>query len=95
MFTVSEVQAFARRIHADFRNHDYALRGRVRQAKTERHRALARYLEHSADRFVPAPGTRGMVMIVFTLPGHHRVFKVIPDRFAPSRKVTREQVLER
>ncbi|SQC16184.1 isocitrate dehydrogenase phosphatase [Klebsiella pneumoniae] len=30
----------------------------------------------------------GMVMLVFTLPGFDRVFKVIKDRFAPQKEMT-------
>ena len=33
------------------------------------------------DRFVQAEGTRGMVMIVFTLPSYDVVFKLIRDHF--------------
>ena len=33
------------------------------------------------DRFVTAEGSRGMVMLVFTLPGSSVVFKLIKDRF--------------
>ena len=73
----------------------YTLLGRIRQGKTERYRALARHLEKRADRFEVAPGIRGLVMICFTLPGHHLVFKVIRDRFASSKSVTREQVIQR
>ncbi|MGG6497947.1 UNVERIFIED_CONTAM: bifunctional isocitrate dehydrogenase kinase/phosphatase, partial [Bacteroidetes bacterium 56_B9] len=42
--------------------------------------------------FEIAPGIRGMVMLVFTLPGFDRVFKVIKDRFAPQKEVTEAQV---
>ena len=35
-----------------------------------------------------APGQRGMVMVVFTLPGLDVVFKVIRDRFPPPKTVT-------
>jgi isocitrate dehydrogenase kinase/phosphatase len=73
----------------------YSVLGRIRQGKTERYRALAQHLDRSGELFVPAPGTRGMVMIVFTLAGHHLVVKVIRDRFAPPKKMTRERVVER
>ena len=36
-----------------------------------------------------------MVMIVFTLPSFGVVFKVIKDKFPPSKKVTRTQVMEK
>ena len=44
---------------------------------------LLRHLAQSDDRFEIAPGERGMVMAVFTLPSCDVVFKVIRDRFAP------------
>lgn len=72
----------------------YTVLGRVRQGKTERYRDLARRLKQSEDVFVHAPGDKGMVMVVFTLPSHHLVFKVIRDRFGHSKTVTRQQVLD-
>src|SRR5689334_24495594 len=39
--------------------------------------ALQRHLAQSFDVFVRAPGQRGLVMVVFTLPSHDLVFKVI------------------
>ena len=41
------------------------------------------------DRFEHAPGDAGLVMIVFTLPSHDYVFKVIRDRFAPPKTTTK------
>lgn len=72
----------------------YTVLGRVRQGKTERYRDLARRLKQSRDVFTHAPGDKGMVMVVFTLPSHHLVFKVIRDRFGHSKTVTRQQVLD-
>src|SRR5205085_6752752 len=45
--------------------------------------------------FVLAPGIKGMVMTVFTLPSYPYVFKVIMDRIAPSKDTTREKVKEK
>jgi len=73
----------------------YAAIGFRKQAKTERYRDLVRYLSHSDDLFVEAPGTKGLVMIVFTLPGYEVVFKVVRDRFPPQKSVTPRQVAER
>ncbi|MNT03254.1 Isocitrate dehydrogenase kinase/phosphatase [compost metagenome] len=42
-----------------------------------------------------APGVRGMVMSVFTLPGFNTVFKIIKDRFSPSKNVDRATVIEK
>ncbi len=72
----------------------YTVLGRIRQGKTERYRDLARRLKRSNDVFCHAPGDKGMVMIVFTLPSHHLVFKVIRDRFGYSKTVTHQQVLD-
>ena len=41
-----------------------------------------------------APGVRGMVMTVFTLPGFNTVFKLIKDRFSPIKSVNRANVIE-
>jgi isocitrate dehydrogenase kinase/phosphatase len=72
----------------------YSVLGRVRQGKTERFRYLARHLKRSRDVFVPAPGDKGLVMLVFTLPSYHLVFKVIRDRFGHSKTVTRQDVID-
>lgn len=73
----------------------YTVLGRAKQGKTERFFALQRHLESSIDSFVHAPGERGLVMIVFTLPSHDLVFKVIRDRFGAPKTSTRADVMER
>jgi isocitrate dehydrogenase kinase/phosphatase len=73
----------------------YTVLGRAKQGKTERYFALRRHLETSIDSFVHAPGETGLVMIVFTLPSHDLVFKVIRDRFGAPKKSTRAEVIER
>ncbi len=73
----------------------YSVLGRVRQGKTERYRYLARHLKYSRDRFVNAPGDRGMVMVVFTLPSYHLVFKVMRDDFGFSKTVTHQEVIKK
>jgi isocitrate dehydrogenase kinase/phosphatase len=73
----------------------YTVLGRAKQGKTERYFALQRHLDKSIDSFVHAPGERGLVMIVFTLPSHDLVFKVIRDRFGAPKSCTREDVMER
>jgi isocitrate dehydrogenase kinase/phosphatase len=65
----------------------YTVLGRAKQGKTERYFALQRHLATSIDSFVHAPGERGLVMIVFTLPSHDLVFKVIRDRFGAPKRV--------
>jgi isocitrate dehydrogenase kinase/phosphatase len=73
----------------------YTVLGRAKQGKTERYFALRRHLDASFDTFVHAPGKRGLVMIVFTLPSLDLVFKVIRDRFGAPKNSTRAEVLER
>jgi isocitrate dehydrogenase kinase/phosphatase len=73
----------------------YTVLGRAKQGKTERFFALQRHLDTSIDSFVHAPGERGLVMIVFTLPSHDLVFKVIRDRFGAPKKSTRAEVIDR
>jgi isocitrate dehydrogenase kinase/phosphatase len=73
----------------------YTVLGRAKQGKTERYFALQRHLDTSIDSFVHAPGDRGLVMIVFTLPSHDLVFKVIRNRFGPPKTSTRQDVIDR
>jgi isocitrate dehydrogenase kinase/phosphatase len=73
----------------------YTVLGRAKQGKTERYFALQRHLSASIDSFVHAPGERGLVMIVFTLPSHDLVFKVIRDHFGAPKTCTRADVMER
>jgi isocitrate dehydrogenase kinase/phosphatase len=49
-------------------------------------------MESSSDKFIIAPGIKGMVMSVFTLPSYPFVFKIIKDRFTPPKDMTREEV---
>lgn len=74
----------------------YTVLGRVKQGKTERYQSFfAHLLARSGQPMVEAEGKKGMVMLVFTLPSYPLVFKLIRDRFAPSKQVTRSEVLER
>jgi isocitrate dehydrogenase kinase/phosphatase len=70
----------------------YTAVGLQKQGKTLFYRELQEHLTHSSDRFVVAPGVRGMVMVVFTLPSFPCVFKVIRDSFAPPKQTTRAEV---
>ena len=69
--------------------------GLAKQGKTLFYRDLHYHLKHSTDRFVVAPGIKGMVMLVFTLPSYPYVFKVIRDRFAPPKEIDRQTVMEK
>jgi len=73
----------------------YTSIGFYKHGKSEFYRALINHLASSDDRFVMAPGVRGMVMSVFTLPGFNTVFKIIKDRFSPSKTVDRATVIEK
>src|SRR6202034_136700 len=73
----------------------YTVLGRAKQGKSERYFTLQRHLDSSIDSFVHAPGDRVLVMIVFTLPSHALVFKVIRDRFGAPKTTTRSEVIER
>jgi isocitrate dehydrogenase kinase/phosphatase len=71
----------------------YTSLGLQKQGKNLFYRDLLHHLSHSSDRFIVAPGIRGMVMIVFTLPSYPYVFKVIKDSFPAPKETTREQVV--
>jgi isocitrate dehydrogenase kinase/phosphatase len=73
----------------------YMAIGLAKQGKTLFYRDLHYHLKHSTDRFTVAPGIRGMVMLVFTLPSFPYVFKVIRDRFAPPKDIDRQTVLDK
>lgn len=70
----------------------YTMLGLGKQGKTMFYRELFHHLRHSTDSFVFAPGTKGMVMIVFTLPSFPFVFKIIKDVIAPPKEVDRSIV---
>lgn len=69
--------------------------GQNKHGKTERYRDLLRHLHSTDEKFEHAPGTQGMVMIVFTMPGYDDVFKVIRDRFPPPKRTTRGNIMEK
>jgi isocitrate dehydrogenase kinase/phosphatase len=66
--------------------------GLGKQGKTMFFRDLIAHLRHSNDQFIIAPGIRGLVMLVFTLPSYPYVFKVIKDVFGPSKNMDRATV---
>ncbi len=73
----------------------YIAIGHNKHGKTVLYRELVSHLSRTTDRFEAARGDRGMVMIVFTLPSLDVVFKVIRDRFAPPKNVTRQEVMQK
>jgi len=73
----------------------YASIGFHKQGKTLFYREFLHHLRHSSDKLVTAPGIKGMVMSVFTLPSYPYVFKVIKDRFAAPKTTDRAAVKEK
>ena len=74
----------------------YTVLGRAKQGKTERYRTFFRHFQQQPnERLVHAEGTPGMVMAVFTLPSYPLVFKLIRDRFAWPKTMSRQDVEDR
>jgi len=71
----------------------YTMIGLQKQGKTLFYRDFLHHLRHSTDRFVIAPGIKGLVMTVFTLPSYPYVFKVIRDVIARPKETDRKQVM--
>ena len=70
----------------------YIAIGYHKHGKTELYRDLLAHLASSDDRFEFPPGTPGLVMVVFGVPGYDVVFKVIRDEFPAMKTVTREAI---
>lgn len=73
----------------------YTIVGLQKHGKTLFFRDFLAHLRHSTDRFENAPGIRGLVMAVFTLPSYPYVFKIIKDRIAPSKDTDRAKVAQK
>lgn len=73
----------------------YSSMGYNKHGKTYYHRCAYRHMESTTDQFMIAPGIKGMVMSVFTMPSYDFVFKIIKDKFTPPKEMTREQVREK
>ncbi|MBK5912933.1 bifunctional isocitrate dehydrogenase kinase/phosphatase [Rhodocyclus purpureus] len=70
----------------------YTMLGLGKQGKILFYRDLVQHLRHSQDQFIIAPGIRGLVMLVFTLPSYPYVFKLIKDVFGSSKEIDRATV---
>ena len=70
----------------------YTSLGYYKHGKTAFYAEFLQHLSQSDDQFTQAEGIEGLVMLVFTLSSYQVVFKVIRDRFPPSKKVTRDAV---
>ncbi len=73
----------------------YTSIGLQKQGKNLFYRDLLNHLSHSSDRFVIAPGIKGLVMLVFTLPSFPYVFKLIKDNFPAPKDTTREKIQDK
>jgi isocitrate dehydrogenase kinase/phosphatase len=69
------------------RSEIYTMLGLGKQGKTAFYRGLMSHLHHSRDQFIIAPGIKGLVMLVFTLPSYPYVFKIIKDVFGVTKEV--------
>jgi len=58
-------------------------------------RDYLQHMDNSDDQFIIAPGIKGMVMSVFTLPSLDIVFKIIKDKFAPPKSMSKAVVKEK
>ncbi|NQY64210.1 MAG: bifunctional isocitrate dehydrogenase kinase/phosphatase [Alteromonadaceae bacterium] len=70
----------------------YSAIGFHKQGKTQFYRDFLNHLASSDDYFELAAGIKGMVMSVFTLPSYPYVFKIIKDKFSPSKNMTKKDV---
>lgn len=71
----------------------YISLGFNKHGKTELYADLETFIRGTDEQFVVAPGKRGLVMSVFTLPSFPFVFKVIKDYFPANKKTTRGDVM--
>lgn len=69
--------------------------GYYRHGKTILYRDLMNYIHNHDDKFIIAPGIKGMVMAVFTLKYYNFVFKIIRDKFEAPKNCTREFVIKK
>lgn len=70
----------------------YSAIGFPKHSKTEYYRRAVEMTLASNDQYVTAPGTKGMVMQVFTRDNFDYVYKLIKERFTPPKDMSREHV---
>ena len=73
----------------------YSSVGFHKHGKTELFREILDHLATTEDGFEYAPGARGLVMVVFTMPDLDLVFKMLRDRFGAPKKTTPRSVKEK
>ena len=73
----------------------YNMIGLQKQGKALFARDYKQHMRHSTDEFILAPGIKGLVMLVFTLPSFPYVFKIIKDIISPPKEVDKEMVQQK
>ena len=73
----------------------YTMLGLQKQGKTLFYRDFLHHLRHSHDKFIIAPGIKGLVMAVFTLPSYPYVFKLIKDKIGQPKEIDRDGVIKK
>ena len=92
----SQIIAFLSSVIPHKKTHElYNALGFNKHGKTLLYRDFLIHLSQSKDNFELAPGIKGMVMTVFTLPSLNLVFKLIKDHFEPPKSMTRQEVREK
>lgn len=92
----SQIVAFLSSVIPHKKIHElYNAIGFNKHGKTLLFRDFKLHLKETEDQFIIAPGIKGMVMTVFTLPSLNIVFKLIKDHFEPPKSMTRQEVKEK
>lgn len=92
----SQVVSFLSSVIPHKKTHElYNAIGFNKHGKTLFYRDYLLQLDQSLDQFIVAPGIKGMVMTVFTLPSLNVVFKLIKDHFEPPKNMTRQEVRDK
>ncbi|MFC3415038.1 bifunctional isocitrate dehydrogenase kinase/phosphatase [Algoriphagus hitonicola] len=92
----SQIVGFLSSVIPHKKTHElYNAIGFNKHGKTLFYRDFLLHLQQSTDQFVIAPGIKGMVMTVFTLPSLNVVFKLIKDHFEPPKSMTRQEVRDK
>ncbi|MDN0081553.1 bifunctional isocitrate dehydrogenase kinase/phosphatase [Crenobacter sp. SG2305] len=73
----------------------YTMLGLQKQGKNIFYRDFIHHLKHSNDNFTIAPGIKGLVMLVFTLPSYPYVFKLIKDVFGGPKETDHATVMRK
>ncbi|MDE0559595.1 bifunctional isocitrate dehydrogenase kinase/phosphatase [Algoriphagus sp. NF] len=92
----SQVVGFLSSVISHKKTHElYNAIGFNKHGKTLFYRDFLDHINQSSDKFIPAPGVKGMVMTVFTSPSLDVVFKLVKDHFEPPKSMTRQEVREK